>query len=191
MKKTPIVIRISGIVILAFLMLTLVSNVIMAIGVNDNAEVSAHFSSSFMLWNDFEKMINKDFNITVYSFNSSLNFTGYYEIGIDNQKWEGNFQFYKVINFTIEKLIINNLYVKINNITLINADNIFISEGITSENIVSGDGNPLTINLRPSEWSKKEWNIFFSLIVSFIISVLFCYVTVKLGRKITGYKTIR
>lgn len=175
---------------LVIVMLAIHFNVVHAVGA-ENLEASTNLSSRYILWDSYEKMIDPSFNITVYCFNSSSNFTAWFEIGIDNNITTGEFQFINTINFTIKRTIINDLYVKINNKTYLSAQNILIAEGITTDNITPDNGHSLTINLLPSEWTKKEWNIFFGIVSSFLLSLPICYFGIKTSRQIVGYKTIR
>ena len=81
------------------------------------------------------------------------------------------------------------MIIKIDNKTVVNEKNINVISGITSGEIRKGVSQ-FTINLSPLEWNSKQWNIFYSLIISSLISMFISYRGLKYYRKKNGIRKI-
>lgn len=163
--------------------------VVSAINIADSPEI--FIDSRLKLWDNNEKMLDKNFNITIIYLNESNNNSFNYEININDLSYKGNSTMYYLQNITISDTdFIFKFQVIINNITYLDESGIIITSGIQSSDIINA-GKPFTINLRPSEWNSKEWNIFFGLAFSGLMGLPISYKLVKRIRKKNGINTIR
>ena len=157
----------------------------------NNAETSTFFiDSRFKLWDENEKMLDSNFNITIFYLNSSSNNTAYYKIDIDNTINEGFFTNYTKLQFNINESIIHYLKIYINNETVLHETNIIITNQV-SKSLIDYANNQWTINLSPFEWTQKERNIFLSVVIGALLCLLIAYrITVKFKKSkgITTYK---
>lgn len=136
-------------------------------------------------------MIDDSFTIELYYINQSCNNSCYYHIQIDYEIYNGTMQSYKSMNFNYTNgKIISIILIKINNETILRANNIRVISNVNA-NGIKRTVSEYTINLSPFEWSKKEWNIFYSLVVSCFISMGISYRGLKYYRKKNGIKIIR
>ena len=148
-------------------------------------------TSRFILWDEEEKMIDNNFEIHILYFNYTNNNTGNYEITIDNEKFEGI-----VINYTSIPIYINNsdkinsIIIKVNNNTVYTVSNIYIIKGVSGKSVWKGISEFL-ISLNPFEWSAKEWNIFFSVVIASLISLPISLRFVKYYKKKHGVRVIK
>lgn len=168
-------------------------NLILDVSASNIMPESPHIyiDSRMKLWDTNEKMLDKDFNITIIYINETTNNSFNYYIKINNNEYSGiaNLTYFK--NFTIINTdLLTHFEIKINNITYIKETGIIITSGITQDSIRNA-GTPFTLNLKPSEWSKMEWNIFFALIFSGVIGMIITYRLIKRIRKKSGVRTIR
>lgn len=170
-----------------------ISNLFLGVSAQSYITDSPHIfiESRFKLWDLNEKMLDKDFNITILYYNQSNNNSFNYKITLDENIYTGNSTYYYSQNFTIDNTdILFKMEIEINNITYLSETGILITSGITQSKI-QNSGEPFTINLNPAEWSKKEWNIFFSLMFAGILGMIISYKLVKRIRKKHGVKTIQ
>jgi len=150
-----------------------------------------YIDSRLKLWDSSEKMLDKKFNITIINFNESTNNTFNYYIKVNNLEYFGISNLSYLQNFTIINTdILHTFIIKVNNKTYIDESGIVITSGITQDSIIDA-GKPFTLNLKPSEWTKKEWNIFFALVFSGIIGMVITYRLIKRIRKKNGVNTIQ
>ncbi len=173
--------------------------VIMVLGIFNNVLVSANdeipntsifIDSRFKLWDLNEKMIDGNFNITVYYFNETTNNTAYYKIDIDDNISEGFFKTSIKKQFSINSSMIHSLKVYINNETIYHVTNIIITNQI-SKSLIDYANNEWTINLSPFDWGQKERNIFFAVVISALISLFIAYRITTKYKKSRGITTIK
>lgn len=158
---------------------------------NSDATIFIDLESNFKLWNQDEKMLNPDFNITLVYYNIDNNHSCYYEIIIDDTISNGMMNFSQFHNYSIiDRQNIGLMEIRINNETIFNARNIILVDGINADTISSAS-KPFTINLKPSEWTEKEWNIFWSLVVSSLFALAISYLSVRHYRKKHGMVEIK
>lgn len=163
--------------------------VVSAINITDSPQI--YIDSRLKLWDINEKMLDKNFNITIIYLNESNNNSFNYKITVNNLIYEGNSTLYHLQNFTITDTdIIFKFQVIINNITYLDESEIIITSGVNGSDIVNA-GKPFTINLKPSEWNALEWNIFFALVFAGIIGMFITYRLIKRIRKKNGVNTIQ
>lgn len=147
-------------------------------------------NSSFLFFKDNEKLIDDEFNITILHYNETSNSTAIYNIQIDDLNYNGTFQFLKVIEINVTgRELISFIQISLNNKIIYELNNLIIIAGLDSNNI-KRSLSIFTINLSPFEWNAKEWNIVFSLIMSFLISIFIAYEIVKYYRKHSGIKKV-
>lgn len=146
--------------------------------------------SRFKLWDEYEKMLDDTFNITIVYINQSVNHSAYYKIDIDNNITEGNFTYFVTNQFYINETLIHYLRIYINNESVFYETNIIIDSDVTKDSIDYGK-SIWTINLSPLEWTQKERNIFFAGIISFLVSLPMVYFIIKTNKKGHGIKTYK
>ena len=133
-------------------------------------------------------MIDANFTIHLINYNNTT--INSYSIKVNNDIREGIFNKSHKEIYLINDTKIYEMLIIINNETVLNVDSILIVSGITHDNI-KRIKEPYTINLNPAEWTAKEWNIVFGLIIGAILMLIFSYRLVKRIRKKYGVKTIR
>ena len=144
--------------------------------------------SRFMLWDTYEKMMDNNFNITLINYeNSTMNNS--YEIYINKDIYYGNFTGFIILPFMRNESSIS-IIVKMNNDTKMIESNIRIVKGITPNAIDRIDTSPF-ITINPLEWGKRQWNIFFAVVFSALVSVLIAYLIVVRYRKFKGVMEIK
>jgi len=119
--------------------------------------------------------------------NQSMNNS--YEININSIIYKGNFTGYITVPINTNETLIS-ISVRLNNETVYVQSGIKIMGNI-SYHAIDQMEKPNLISMNPFEWSKKEWNIFFAIVLSAIISVLIAYLVVIRYRKIHGVMEIK
>lgn len=148
---------------------------------------SIFIDSRFKLWDSNEKMLDKNFNITIIYVNES---GFYYNIIINENNYSGMANLSYTNSFWLNETdIITLLEIQINNNTIFKENNIIITSGIT-QSVIDTGLSPFTINLKPSEWTQKEWNIFWSIFLGSILSFYIAFRIIKKYRKLHGVKVI-
>lgn len=156
----------------------------------DIAISSIFIDSRFKLWDSSEKILDGKFNITIFYFNKSVNNTAYYKIDLDNNISEGFFTDFIINQYSINESMIHYIKIYINNKTVYYVNNIIITNGVTKSTIDYAN-NVWTINLNPSEWSKKERSIFYAVVLASLLSVLIAYRITSKNRKNRGITTYK
>lgn len=148
-----------------------------------DAQPTAVIQARFILWDEYEKSIDKHFEILLLSWsNVSMN----YSVRIDATYYNGSFYQYHKLNYTmVNTTKIHLLVVSINNQTVMHATDIRVVVGITQSGI-DNIQEPYKISFLPFELTKFEWNLVFSGIVAVLISLPTSYFTVKYYRKHRG-----
>ena len=177
---------------LVMALLVLVSGIPSSCVADDPSSIAyANVTSRFILWGSDEKMIDPQFSLNLFYFNSSMNHTGWYRIHIDDDVYNDTFQGFVSIPFNYNMTeVIGFMEVEINNESVLTARGIVITEGVTAGSVRQGLKEFL-ISLSPFEWSKKEWHIFYAIITASLLSVLIAYRLVKRYRKFRGVKEIK
>lgn len=158
---------------------------------NPNTTISTVFiDSRFKLWDETEKLLDENFNITIFYLNSSSNNTGYYKIDIDSQISEGIFTNYIKKEYLINETFIHYLRIYVNNQTILEAYNIIITNQI-SKSLIDYANSQWTINLSPFEWTKKEQNVFFAGVIGAILCLVISYRITTKYKKSKGIKTYK
>lgn len=158
-----------------------------AIAQTINPDNFIFIESRFRLWDENEKMIDNNFNIII--INTELNKTVYYEIQINADIMTGVFSRNITIPiYTNETMIA--LSIRLDNHTALSVSGISIIGNVNYQQITSIQHDNL-ISLNPLTWSKKERNIFYSVIVAGLISVLISYLSVMRYRKLKGVMEIK
>ncbi len=142
--------------------------------------------SPFKLWNSQEKALDKNFSVVIFMPIASNNSTNNYIIRVNNNYTNGSFgnyhrQSYLLVN--VSKIEV--LEVTVNNQSQLLAFNVRVMSGITQSQIDQG-GKPYMISLLPTEWTRREWGIFWSIIASALICCLIAYRMVMRYRKARG-----
>lgn len=143
-----------------------------------------------MLWDNSEKMLDNNFQIHIFEFNNSVNNTNYYSVILDSNETTGFFQDYITLNLSTNKAIIFKLEVKVNNETILIANNIKILEGLSSSGIQDSH-SPFLLSLSPWEWSNKEWNIVGAIVLSSILAMFIGYRVAKRYRTLHGVREVK
>lgn len=179
---------------LIFIMVIVVSTVFSVIAVKNvtaiTSQSSFHIESRFILWDDYEKMIDNEFSIHLYYINQSYNNTFTYSIIINYDLYEGINNTHHIQNISLSNNdVISYMEIKINNETLLKAYNIRIVSGVSSSGIKRSLSD-FTISLSPFEWNAKERNIFYSVIVGALISLFLSFSIVKSYRMKYGIRIV-
>ena len=154
-------------------------------------ETKILLTSRFILWDANEKMIDTNFDIHILYFNSTNNNTANYEINIDNNIYTGIVVNYTYIHIQLNNTEkINSIIININNNTVFSEKNIHVISGISFDSVRRAVSEFL-ISLNPFEWSAKEWNIFFSVIVASLIMLPISLRLVKYYKKKHGVRVIK
>lgn len=175
------------------ILMIIISGILIPVVKGNDVFRSYHIDSEFMLWKDTEKMINSNFTVSLYYYydNINLNISNSnisYIIRVDNDIRTGNFthnvkEFFNVSNgYTIRIFDI-----KINNETLLTANNIYVISGMTGDSIKRSFSQFL-ISLSPYEWTSKERNVFYAIITASLLSIVISYRGLKRYRKTHGIK---
>ena len=183
----------SAMLLIVFLMIAsgLNSSRVVSQDILESPEAIAIISSRFMLWDISEKMLDPQFTINMFNLNQSVNSSVYYEITINNNMRNGTFYSNHTINYDINYTeIIFLMTIKLNNITTLEAENIRLIDGLDGTHI-STSREPFFLSFTPWEWTAKERNIFFAVLISGLVSSLVSFRLVKRYRKYSGYKVIK
>lgn len=162
-----------------------------SIASESNTDTKILLTSRFILWDTNEKMIDPNFDIHILYFNYTNNNTANYEIIIDNEKWDGI-----VINYTTVHIYINNsdkinsIIININNNTVYTVNDIVVITGLSGNNVFRAVSEFL-ISLNPFEWSSKEWNIFFGVVIASLLTLPISLRFVKYYKKKFGVTVIK
>lgn len=176
------------IIIALIISAVLLSNVQFAISEPvDNNTILIFIESRFRLWDENEKMMDNNFTISFFAINQSVNNT--YKITINQDIITGNFTGYYTRQFETNDSVIS-IHIEINDIPLLTISNIKIVSNITAGGI-SQIGEPFKISLSPFDWNKKQWNIFYSVVIAAVISVIVSYLLIMRYRKINGVMEIK
>lgn len=147
-----------------------------------SAQPIAIIQSRFMLWDEYEKSLDKNFQIILINWdNYSMN----YSIDIDGVYTNGSFNNYYVQNYSFVNTNISKIYqliVYINDTIVLHASDIRIFSGITQGRIDEIQV-PYKISFLPFELTQLEWNLVFAGIIGVLISLPVSYATVKYYRK--------
>ncbi len=163
-------------------------NSAVAYPLDDNTKVN--LTSRFILWDMTEKMIDPKFEIEIYYFNASTNHTASYYVNVGGRAINGTFQHYINLSYNINYTdIITDLEIIVNNNTVMMAHNIMIIEGI-SQSRIERALEPFFLKFLPSEWTAKEWNIFYSVIISALFSVFVAYRIAQRYREKMGVRRV-
>ena len=149
---------------------------------NPVADTEILLTSRFILWDEFEKMIDNDFKIHIIFENETSNHTAYYEVLINDLNYSGMVEHYTVIDVSLNNTEIASIIINIDNITIYQVYDLIIIEGFTGGHVKRGLDEWL-ISLNPLEWSNFQWNIFFSVVSAFIVSIFVSLKLVKYYRK--------
>jgi len=161
-----------------------------AVAAEPGGDPTVWLNSRFILWDNYEKMIDSNFTIVLSLVNESRNHTGYYEIQVDNLYYNGTFQYLETFPFDLENVTsIGLMLVRVDNETLISAQNVIVRNGVTTNQIYN-PGDPWLVSLNPMEWRAKEWNIFFSVVTAALVSVIIAYRLVTKYRRYSGHRVI-
>lgn len=158
-----------------------------AIAQTDEPAIFIFIESRFRLWDSTEKMIDKNFTITMINLNSSMN--NEYKLSINNNITYGNFTGSIQIPIIATDSVIN-ILIEINNKTEFMQTDIRIISGITAPGI-NQISQPWYIQLSPLEWGKKQWNIFFAIVLSAFICIYISYHIVMHYRNLSGTREIK
>lgn len=175
--------RMKGKIAVIFIMVFALSNVFSVIAfknVNANTSISDYFiESRFMLWDSNEKMLDENFNIHIFYINETNNNTFHYYIRIDNDIYTNVTTYhYNVSIHKNSRDIINVLEIRINNETILFANNIKILSGV-SESGIRRSVSDYLISLSPFEISSKLKNVFYSSIVGAILGLFLAFRIIK------------
>ena len=147
-------------------------------------------TSRFLLWDTNEKMIDSDFHIHMFYYNYTYNDTVSYDIRLNQLTYNGTFQYYKDIHIDLNNTErITNLKITFNNETVFDEYDIMVVNQITGSSIQKAISEWL-ISLNPAEWTAKEWNIFFGVIVASLISIPISLRFIKIYRKRKGVTVV-
>jgi len=150
-------------------------------------DAQAIIQSRFMLWDAYEKTMDNRFDILLFSWS---NFSNNYSININNQYFNGTFIYYKLFNYSYNNIsIISVISVKIDNNTVLHANNIKLIKGVT-QGTIAPYVEPYKISFLPFELTKFEWNLIFSGLVAVLISLPSAYIIVKYYRKHRGAQVL-
>ena len=83
-------------------MIGLGSMFLITVSASPNPIAHYNINSRFILWDNYEKMIDNNFQIEFYSFNQSSNFTSSYYIQINSEIRNGTFQYYHYENYILD-----------------------------------------------------------------------------------------
>ena len=146
--------------------------------------------SDFILWRDNEKMMDSNFTINIVYFgNNTENNTenNTYLIQINNNEYQGTFNNFYSKNFLLKnESVIFNLKISVNEEIIMEETNIILVDGIDASSIIEKPPIDYSNWLNPIEWNKKQWNIFFAIVLSAIFSSFIAYRLVKRYRKTHG-----
>lgn len=146
--------------------------------------------SNFKLINKFERALDKNFTIHIFIPGASNNSSYNYIIRVDNNTVNGSMNNYFKKSYLVNVSRLSIIEVKVNNESRLLWTNIRIISGVTQQQIDNG-ASPFTINLLPSQWTSKEWKIFYSMIVSALICSFIAYRLVTSYRKARGVIEVR
>ncbi len=149
-------------------------------------DTSIFFQSKFILWDQHEKMINKEFNITLITFNNQSHV---YSIILDDIVYNGTYVNYTTIEIMFNYSQINNLLILIDNILILEADDIRVISGVSRDSI-SNLVHTYKIEFLPFELTKFEWNLIYSGLVGVFICLPTAYFTVKWYRRYRGAQEV-
>lgn len=177
---------------LVIVLMVLVSGLSVVCVADDPSSIAyANITSRFILWDNSEKMLDPLFNINLIYFNQTYNNTAWYKIRINQDIYNDTFQGFTTVQFNLNTTeVIQILEVEINNVSVLTATGIIITKGVSKSSVQTGLKEWL-ISLSPFEWSKKEWDIFYGIIIASLLSVLIAYRIVKRHRKYRGVKEIK
>lgn len=146
--------------------------------------------SRFKLWDNDEKMLDKNFSISLINLNNSKN-ESYYSIQINENIETG------IFNLSVKKYyelnetdLIYSLIIIVDNKTLIDETDIILISGVNKHWITSIP-EIFKIALTPSQWTHKQWNIFYAIVFSSLFSLMIGYRINKKWRKNHGVKVIK
>lgn len=140
-----------------------------------DSDTKVYLTSRFLLWDTTEKMIDPQFDIHIFYFNISTNHTANYYANVGGNEINGTFQHYINLSYNINYTdIITNLEIIVNNNTVFEAQNIIVIEGI-SQQTITRPYEPFYLKFLPSEWTAKEWNIFYAVLISALLSIFISY----------------
>lgn len=158
-----------------------------AIAQTNEPKTFIFIESRFRLWDTTEKMIDSNFTITIINTNSTMN--NEYKLSINDNISYGNFSGYIQIPISVSVPTVN-IMIDVNNKTEFVQLGIKVITGITPTGI-SQISEPWYIQISPLEWGKKQWNIFYSLILSAFICIYISYNIVIHYRKLQGVREIK
>ena len=142
--------------------------------------------SRFILWDQHEKMIDDDFNITIITLD---NLTHNYNIRIDDINYNGSYNYSALIEIHYNHSSINQLIIIIDGNKSLEAYDIIVSDQMKG-GIISDLIETIKIEFLPVELTRFEWNLVFSGIVGACICLPTAYYTVKYYRKYRGAKEV-
>ena len=151
-------------------------------------DTTVFVQSRFILWDTTEKMIDKNFNITLISWNITNTYNNY-SIQVGNMNYNGTFINHYILNITFNNSIINVLKVTINEKICLYANNVRVVSGV-SHAAITNLVETYKIEFLPFELTKFEWNLIWSGVVGVIICLPTAYFTVKYYRKYRGAREV-
>lgn len=146
--------------------------------------------SNFKLVNLYEKALDKNFTIHIFIPGASNNSTYYYSIRVDNNITNGSMNNYLAQSYLVNVSRIGIIEIMLDNQSRLLWTNIRIMAGVTQTQIDNG-ASPFTISLLPSQWTSKEWRIFYAMITSALICSFIAYRLVTSYRKARGVIEVR
>ena len=153
----------------------------------DGQALHIFIESRFRLWDPTEKMMDKDFTISVFYFNETMNNTARIKILINGApEYEVTFSNYTSFNYSYRGDSIS-LTIQLNNETVFNEPNIQIIAGITGHGLRTW--KPTFLEINPGDWKAYQWNEFYSIVFGVLISIYVGFRSIKtVRRKIGGRK---
>lgn len=162
-----------------------------AVAGQTTGEASTFFiQSRFMLWDSAEKMLDPSFTVHIWAENySSMNF---YNITLDHVHTTGTFSRNVSVPFNLVNTSRIAIFtIAVNNVTLMTANNVVISGGVSKQTISTGSSLLNLISMSPFEWTQAEWNIFFTVFLGGCLAVVIAYRSVKKYKVFKGVKVIK
>jgi hypothetical protein len=148
-------------------------------------------TARFILWDTQEKMIDNDFQIHLFTYNASSNYSSSYVIKINEQVMTGNFTFNTTVDISLTNTEIISLFqIYIDDVLIMQAENIIVIKGITGAGIKQS-ATAFLIELNPLEWSRQKWSIFWAMMTAFIFAIYPSYKIVKAYRRHRGVQEIK
>ena len=171
------------------IMLSIGFNMVMVMGVAGQPIDSTHsfifIESRFILWDEYEKMLDSNFIINIIYLNSTDNNTASYHVTVDGQEWSGTLQTNVSINVTVTQEVISLIEVKVNNETQLKVHGVIIMEGVSGSGIRRGRTLHF-IEMLPTEWKAYQWNEFFAVSTGVLLAIVFGYRLMKRFRMKQG-----